>query len=203
MIWSILALGGIIFWGLTILAVIVAASGLASNKLSVAWWTTVAYTAVILLFSNFSFQEYLPKSTSEALMYVGGFIVAGAVWAIAKWWLLLLKIRKHYDQFRAEHFRSNGITEIDVNDRDAFLSKATRYVEGKLNLDFNRLPPAVTEFKGLITTWILLWPLSVIGTVVGDLPRLVANSVWTAIRGFMQSISNSMFGRYSEFNKID
>lgn len=198
MVWSIITFGGVIFWVLTAIAAIALVSEISANKVGAAFFTLLAYTAVMMLFSNTPVWTWIKDHPSYLLYGFGLYIVCGAIWSVIKWYFYLLNIRDRYEDLRSAWLKRQGFTDVptDANDRAKFKADVVDRVPGTYGV----FPPQASHHKGAITTWMMFWPFSLAGTVFGDFLNRIFKTVYSWLAGMMQRISNGVFGKYSELN---
>jgi uncharacterized membrane protein YccC len=197
MIAELITFGGVLFWIIVGTVTLILAAQIDSEKVGSATLTLLITVAAIVAFTNAPVLDFIQDNplyvVYGALAYVG----IAAIWAFIKWRLFFLpKLFDRYETLRWRFLESRGLKEMpaDAAVRDAFNSI---YDVKALDINVNRM---VRYNKGRITTWMVFWPFSFIGTFVGDFLQRVFASVYQTIAGGLQRMSDRMASKYSELD---
>ena len=126
-----------------------------------------------------------------SLRYFGYYLAGAVLWSYEKWLFYLWNFRserdkavKKYREQRAESPSHQG--ELTVEDIRANLGHI-RYKRGYLSLT-----PSAKEYKGMIVSWGIWWPASLIGTLVDDPVRKLINLVFDLLSGLYQKAADKI-----------
>lgn len=111
------------------------------------------FTASVFLFIAASTTLILTSNVPLQWWYLPTWLAIGILWSFLRWVIFLRKGRQAFN-------------DLDLSDNYT-LAKAERewgftYSAGKLT------SPIASKYTDRITSWILLWPLSIIWTSIGD-----------------------------------
>jgi hypothetical protein len=99
------------------------------------------------------------------------FWLIGALWSVFKWYLFLLKIR------------------------DEAKDRAKRY---GTKLERRPTYSYASENVWRITSWIVYWPLSMVGSLFGDILTRIVKTIFNVLSGLYEKMANSVFADFEE-----
>lgn len=185
-LWTLLVFGGFWFWILAAGEVFCLFVCIAKDRGTPATISVIVFATLMALFGGpnvFRFARDHPVSFS---LWVGGYIVAGTIWAIVKWWFFVRKVRRKYDDAKSKFLKGKGFNVM--------------VIPPELREDWRRTigfgfgaPPQAREHKGDILFWMTFWPFSLTWTLVDDVITRIFEEIYEALHSFLQSISNRAF----------
>lgn len=197
MIHPLLEIGGVIFWIITAIVALFVISETHRERMTTTTLTVLGYIVGFILLTNggMALFTYIRDHPLYLIYGLVGYVLAGAVWATAKWRVFFLpNLFEVYDELRQEFMKKNNLKEIpaDVkirNELEHFVSRSGVYIQQQRMVSNN---------KGRIIGWLTYWPLSLLGTFFGDFLIRLAKTVYNAIAGLLQRLSDQMASKYSE-----
>jgi hypothetical protein len=196
MLAEIITFGGLIFWLITALVVLILAAEVENDSTGWATTTLGLYALGVVLFTDGQVMTWVNDNKINILWGAVVYLALAAVWALVKWRMFFLpKLFEKYDQARAAWLKTRGLKEMpaDPRVRQEFMNGDVRY----LNINHKRM---ASNNKGRILGWMVYWPASLLGTFFGDFLSRVFSSIYDGISGLMQGMSDRMASRYSELN---
>ncbi len=196
---SLFVIGTLWFWLLLAAAAVVMAVCVAREAFGRATLTLVATLAVLTLFGDFNVLSWLRHHSVSFLIYLSVYLAAGTAWSVAKWWFFVRNLRAGYDEGKLRFLRENKVdgTAIPAELREGWRRNAHRYMPdrlGRLAPDISEgVVPRARDYKGKIMSWMIYWPLSLIGTLIDDPIRKLFQAIFNAIQGAFQRISDRAF----------
>lgn len=202
MLHPFLEFGGLLFWGALALITLVLAVQVQEEKTGWAAFTFLATIAVIIAFTNAPVIEAVKAHPIYIVYGLLGYLAIAGVWAFVKWRMFFLpNLFDRYEELRSRFLQTAGPNQTKLNDfpadpavRDRFNSQTEVRM---LDINNRRM---VSLNKGRITTWMVFWPWSLLGTFVGDFLHRVFTTIYKTIAGGLQRMSDSMASKYSELN---
>jgi len=174
MLLEFLAVGTWGFWVLLAIASITMSEMLDHDSPGYATVVALVTAAVIVFFGGFNPISWIKANPTDFGLYAVGYFVAGTLWSVFKWYFWLLNIRRKIMEYKAVY---------------PLATRSDLYNEG-LPTDF---PPQVSKYKSRILGWMMLWPASMVWTVINDPVRHIFEWIYDHIGGGMQAISNRVF----------
>lgn len=202
MIAEFITFGGVLFWIIVGVITLILASQVNEEKTGYATLTLLAAIAAIIAFTNAPVVQTIQNHPIYVLYGVLAYIGIAAVWAFIKWRAFFLpNLFDRYEDLRTRFLKTAGPNGTALTDfpadpavRDEFNKRSDVQ---RLNINVNRM---VGYNKGRIRTWMVFWPFSLLGTFVGDFLHRVFTSLYKAIAGGLQRMSDSMASKYSELD---
>jgi len=167
------------------------------------WATTFFSISIALLFWHFwsDIWGWVSTNPIDTVIFFGGYIVLGIVWALIKW--------KSYISSSARHFKFLG-EQFDI-EVGKIGDNWSRWIEGlnkhKVKLKVNTFPGFDTSDepedvikkltissnnkKSIIVSWIAYWPMSIAATLLNDPIRRLMSFIYDRISGIFQKMSNN------------
>jgi len=176
---------GVWFWILTVAIILLIVLEVAKERAFLTGFTIVMYLMVIHLFGDASLFSTIGKH--PALVYAGvpGFFLAGAFWALAKWWFFVKRKALEFRQRRMKYLERRGVVGATL---DTPMPK--EMVES-----FGTVPvkPLAHKNKGKIITWMVYWPFSMVWTLLEEPWRLI----YEALSRIFQKVADKVWGDLS------
>lgn len=202
MIHDFVTFGGVLFWIIVGVVTLILAAQVNDEKTGYATLTLLGTIAAIVAFTNAPVVDAVKAHPIYVLYGILGYLAIAGVWAFIKWRVFFLpKLFDRYDELRTKFLRTAGPNQTALSEmpadpavRDKFNKvDDVRY----LNIGYNRM---VSHNKGRITTWMIFWPFSLIGTFIGDFLHRVFQTLYKSIAGGLQRMSDTMASKYSELD---
>lgn len=198
-----LIVGGLIFW---IIFAVMALAIVLPSKDELGWWNffiLLAGLGAFQLFTKFKIFSFIWLHIAAVPYVLIGYLVIGAIWSVLKWYTLVKDKFKLYNEVRAKFFKDNKISASVLPPIHADNFSRALANEGVLKtwyrgagdeLTIDKIAPKPSENKSRILYWIGWWPLSVVGTIVGDYLLRVVNHIYDLFVTVYERISHSVFG---------
>jgi len=199
MVYDFITFGGILFWIIVGVIALVIAAEINDEKVGMASVTLIGSALAIFAFTDAKTSLGGVITTHPWYIVYGflGYLALAVVWATIKWRLFYLpKIFDAYDEFRQSWLAQKGLKDMpaDQQTRDLFASA----VRGAgVDVTYTRM---VRHNKARITTWMVFWIFSLIETFLGDFLQRVFASLYNAVAGLFQRMSDGMASKYSELD---
>lgn len=153
---------------------------------------TVVLVVASLYFAGVRGPEVIPfllARWQEMLVGFAAYVVAGVPWAFVKWWRFAVLARRRLEDWLTTHPVPKKST--DHHDRLAMGSYAAS-VPGPIKFDLTseKFVLLASEHKSRIVTWLAFWPLSILGTLVGDFLVRIWDNVYDAARHLLQRVAD-------------
>ena len=197
MIFALFAVGSLAFWAFVTVAIIVALCFLESENISGASWTTLLALAVIVLLSPV--KAAIALAVANPLIVLGAvllYVLIGTIYSFLKWDRFLSKIRCEYEYRKFRWLSERGISGDAVPD--------DQKVEWTVNLKRCCMDNTLSErvyklatnkinyinYKALIVSWIVWWPISAFWMLINDPIRKIAEEIVFRFRKVYSWIAN-------------
>lgn len=200
--YEIFTITGMLFW-IVSAVVLLALAGLVSNdRIGLAGTIVAAYLLVLVGFTDANVVERVTNNPMMLVYGIAGYVAAGSIWSVIKWFLFLLNVRDFYEKARSIYMEKRNLKEIVAEDEkkrfiDYLKQQASCYSKVRQVRSF---PPRASDHRGMIIVVMMFWPFSMLGTLCGDFIARVFIAMYNSIGGLMQRMSDAMFGKYSELN---
>lgn len=117
--------------------------------------------AVLHFFSSVPVLTYVKANYVQILTYGAYYMGIGIIWSFVKWYLFLIKKKKEYTTLRSDFLRKNKLSSL------ANMPEEVGAAWGR-ELRYKNFPPKASDNKSRITTWMVYWAFSMLGTFLGD-----------------------------------
>lgn len=191
-------IGSIPFWVLAGVYVIFLLWAIDNDSGSLSSVITITFLALLFFMGDLSLK-YVVEHPWVIAQYLGGYLLAGVVWSLAKWWFHVNGILRKYTAMRASfmtHYNLPVDTHVDQLTKDLRI----RFNE-QLDL-FARmnggLPPQSSKNKARIVMWMTYWPASAVWTLINDPVRRIIENLCNMLGTTFQKISDAMFGAHKK-----
>lgn len=170
------------FWILTAAIAIVLVYEVAHERPVATGFTIVLYLLAIHLFGDAAVFSALRAHPAYIYIGVPAFFLAGALWALVKWWFYVKRKALEYRESRLEFLVVNKVEGATLD---------TPVPEDLRTRSFPRpRKPLARQNKGRITTWMVYWPFSMVWTLLDEPWRLI----YEAMARLFQRISDRVWG---------
>lgn len=207
-----LVFGSLGFW-VFITAIIVGTMALTENsRVVLAAFVLVAGGFCLQKYSGLTIVPYILANPWIIVFIVLGYLAAGTIWAVLKWYLFLKKTRRKYDDILVEaneKYKDQPPTPVEgsvdydekVREFNYFLQGQQQFIQGRfreeLGYDYGeQIRPQVRAFKARIVGWIAYWPTSVLWTVISDAVhwvRTIAIDIYRHIAKALQRMADNVW----------
>jgi len=159
--------------------------------------------ATLHWFSDIPVWLYIKTNYVTMLTYVGYYLVIGVVWSFVKWYMYLLKEKDRYVDLRKTFLSDDNryFKDLDESEKEIALKgkmPTSLVKEWASRLRSNKLPPTAADNKGRITTWMIYWTFSMVGTLFGDWLKDLFNIIYNLFGNVYDKISGSVFSKFEE-----
>lgn len=177
---SLVAFGTIGFWAFLIVVLFWTAVLIDTKHSAIATAVLVATVWAICVASKFSMFKFIlihPLAFSACLV---GYLLLGATWSLAKWYLFLRKGLNEYDNKKASFLEKKGAYFLTTETAKEFL-----------RTNSSPLTPSAADYKSILVGWIAYWPFS----LASQLTRGIWESAYELLQSTYQKIANKAFSK--------
>lgn len=209
---ELFVLGGIWFYLLSVITVIIILQLLMDDKFFGSAFLIGGFIAIIHLFGDAHFFQHVIDNPVWALVYIVGYLGIGAGWSFFKWWRVLLCVRKRYDELKAEFLINKKVTDGLIPDalKDEWRKHVISNRCYKLNYHYSDIEgynpaiPPLSRNKARITGWMVYWPISFVLFFFEDFLAKIFDAIYDMFSNVYQRISDSVFkGMGDDFKSDD
>lgn len=148
----------------------------------------------------------------DVLLGFGVYLLAGIPWAVFKWWRYAVEARNRLVEWLPSHpipVRGKPASPLTDPERPVD-EQETEYAYGERLRRYGQHVPHPTQFrmvdqkfylttdKSRITTWLALWPFSMLGSFLNDFLLSLWENIYEMFSGVFRRISDAVF---SDINK--
>lgn len=194
MIYELLVFGGVLFWSIAGFFGLIFAGFIYSDEPKPATIALVLALALTYAFTDVS--AFSLPSIWDLAGYGAAYICIGIVWALAKWFMFMRKVRALADEYAAF---SSWI-------RNAYKSvKAyVRYKCGQSQWPLiKNMPPKASDHTGSQLSWLAYWPVSLVIFILDKPVRKVFTLLNEGLSGIYNRITASQFDDWQDPDKAD
>jgi len=192
---EIFAFGAIGFWLLLVIANIVILTCVEFDFPGWAFWTLVAFGFALPKSITLDIFHEILEKPYLVLVFFLGYLAAGTVWSIVKWWIF---VRRQANKYRAAEREFKELNKLDqdkpipqdIREKMKIPSNFRGNSHGLLQLSKR---PRPNENKRKILTWMMYWPWSAIWTILDEPVKKAFKEIFNQIRGLYEKISSSAF----------
>lgn len=189
--WALLfAVGTIWFWVLTAVAVFLLFYCVEADRGFFATLWIVIFFVVMYFFGGFNVLSYIFQNPLISLGCAAGYVVAGTLWSMGKWWFYTHSQRRIYDELKEDFLKSKGVTDKVMPDHLKKDWKEKHSEHSGRRYEYN---PQAKKHKGQLTLWGSYWPLSMVWTLINDPVKSVFEYVYARFQRTYQRISDKAF----------
>lgn len=208
-----LVVGSVFFWLITLGLIIIVTALEENDKSIIALISVGIYIGAMEFLFHAKWFEYFATHPVHLLLGIAGYFVGGVFTVFPKWRWFLIKIYDQCEDWKIKFF--NKVIEgynydyksLSEEDKKAalaheFTPKLTELWKKELEENWKdtfrgkSFPPKVYEYKEKIISWMTLWPVVLIWSVLGDLVRNIFRSIYMRISAYLQAISDKMFSKF-------
>lgn len=191
---TLLAFGGAWFWLVVILASILIVAFLENDNAGNATILAIGSILALIFLGNTGIFSWVAAHPLLLTLYSVGYIFAGALYGILKWYLLLRERADRYHEVRTSWLETaikralvGGVVLTDD------VKKAwTKYAK----FEYYGRPitkPSAGQHKGRILSWMMYWPLSGLWTLINDPIRCIFKWLYRRISTLLRTMADKVF----------
>jgi hypothetical protein len=191
---EIFIIGTFWFWALIVLSACALFALIEYERVGWATITILFVLALLHFFGDFSVISHIKANPGTFALLVLGYFAVGTVWAIIKWWFFVKRLRRKYDEAKAEFLEKNGVQGMDIpSELKAKWLEQTRFLtEGRHGIHVAERPRA-RRHKGRILCWMTYWPWSAVWTIIDDPIKRIFREIYHYIQGLLQRIADRAY----------
>lgn len=196
-----------IFWVPMVVALVILWCLVVHEKGKFATFVTIVFGVMIA--AKFPLLVDFISSPLNIVLVVGLYGMVGVLWSRYKWSNFLTKKVTLFVGMREAFLKLNDLPmdylKTNPEDTDT-LSKFVDYINQRITYSarlttkiaslrelHNVMAPQTSSNKGSIVMWIAYWPISVIWFIVADLVTELAETIYKAVGGHFQKMSDAKF----------
>jgi len=186
----ILLLGlGFWFWGLVVVEFCLLL-WFVEEELAIASVVSLAVFVVLLWWlADIPIWTWIKDNPVTLAKYCGYYIITGILWSIAKYYFILLRIRKRIKSMKETWNTDKRVKETYVNFEN--------YIVNSYTIDRDRLNFQATTKK--LVFWATFWPTSFVWTMLNDIVRKTFKFlIHDIFIGIYKKMYNKMVGNLLE-----
>jgi len=177
---NFLIVGGVWFWILTALFVILLVFEVAREKAIAGVGTILVYLGLIHIFGNASIFAIVKEHPEYVYIGIPAFFFVGANWSLAKWWFYVKRKALEYRETRMFFLESHDVVGATLD---------TPIPDNLKNILPDPRRPLARHYKWRIITWMMYWPFSMVWTLLEEPWRLI----YEAMERLFQRISDRIW----------
>lgn len=196
-IWSLIAFGGYMFWGIIALLCIPIGYCCRRHEESVFWPLLWIFVGLIVLwifgdFNPFSrTYNYINENRLFTLELCVGYVFIGLLWSMFKWYKYSKKaLQESYNAYKRSWLHEKGKAGDDVPAE--LLEEWRRYIEEKISHHRPYIPGHEHQTERIVS-WMMFWPLSMVVYVLEDLIRDFFEFIYRQFARVFQLITDIVF----------
>lgn len=196
--------GGILFWGIVVVFTLLLFVFIEYNQGAFATLSIIVVFCMLQWWARIDIIGAVRAEPLLAIAGVLGYLVAGTVWAVVKWWFYTKAERRKYDEFKAEWINGTCMTGMGkenvpystmVNPDGSWSDEMKRRFNEDLKSTYGDekidVRPQVAKHKQEIYLWLCYFPWSMIWTIINDPIRRAFHWIYGEIRQALQKISDN------------
>jgi len=183
-LFTILVLAHIWFWAACAVLFFV----LLSELDDVAGWITFECLLICLCLA-FGYRRDVLNFFSQPWLvakWLGIYFAGGIVWGFIKWTAFVYKFVGKYNTAKAEILAEHATKELTPE-------LAAQLRRKLINSHIPDSAPRAERYKAKIVKWMMMWPFSIVGTLLRDVVKDIWNHIHTFCTAQYNKISGSMY----------
>lgn len=202
MLLSFFVVGGLWFWVLTGILFISVLICDGKDEAGWAWGFILGYLVLIHVLGDANIFKLASVHPWTVFSVILGYMTAGVLWSIPKWYMFVQRIKDNVVSLKRSFLKDEEATLATPIPEEAMDSWHNTYSKHQLDIfpysptgrDF---PPRPSQHKSRITSWMSLWPISIINTFFFDF--MVRGWEWAQARlqTFYYNVSKRVVGEYN------
>ncbi len=193
MIESLLLIGGLWFWMLALLFVVLVTAFLDQEVYGfIVVFTILGALIFYFLGRGREIVDYYINNPTSILVHIGLYVVLGALYSVLKWFLFVknkkneyLKEKKEFVEGKLKEGRCESTIKASWKESFGSFESFAKYLTPSKN-------------KGKITFWIIYWPFSLLSLILRDLTVEIATFVMNKLGSVYKAVSKGQFSDIEE-----
>lgn len=101
------------------------------------------------------------------LVYIIGWFVVGGAWSVFKLWRYSASLSTAFESFQSEKLKGLDVTKMCPRAKSELVQEISNYM--RCHTKYGEIyPTRLSNIKGVITGWIMYWPISAVLYVVDE-----------------------------------
>ncbi len=179
-------------WAVLVAGVIAIVIGVELERYSVSFAAVIIAFVALTLLSGSNFGAVWSAIVADPgliIKYIFYYLAIGVVWAFAKWFFFLFKVRDALKDYREKHDIKGAMTEDQRRD---FLSWSPHYSHRQYG-NSTEVTPQAKHNKQRIVGWMTWWPFSMPWTLINDPIKRLFDFIYRRIVSVFQAMSDQIF----------
>jgi hypothetical protein len=200
MLWNLMAVTGVVFWLLVVVAFVAIVASLEYNLPEPAVVVTVVFLLVLFGFTDFYARYGHLLTLRNVLFGAAGYVGCGMIWTVVRWQFFLSERRERWDDAVAAYRRlrrlpADAPLKGDVAGLTEFLRehKHDEFVNGYGANRRLAVRPIASEHKATIAAWGAWWPLSVLWSIFDDVLKNLGRWIYRQMVGIYTWQAQAVF----------
>jgi hypothetical protein len=186
-----------VIWTVLIIGVIASIIALEKQEKGIASGVISLVLALLLWNYGLDLWGFVKENLDLTLYFSLGYVILGVVWSFIKW---NEKVKKVFSKFK--EIKSSITGKLDSTEKMKELIISLRgefkdddgvsisfYESDTITTIAEKITPIGLKNKGLITSWIMYWPLSLLGTLLNNPFRRFFNYIYDSVSGLYDKIT--------------
>lgn len=199
--WELFAFGTFWFWLLVlaelgVLFACTAAEGFRRRGLA-ATASLITFLAVLQFLGGIPVWQYIVANPVTVVVWVLLYLLGGVGWVFPRWWLFVKDHRRKYDELKQQFLDSKGAQVLtpELLEEWAKYFESKRGYGGYYDEENHRIEfkPRPRDHQSRIITWMCMWPLNLLWTLLNDPVVRFFRHIYYEIAGLLQKISDNAF----------
>lgn len=194
MIYELLVFGGVLFWSIAGLVGLIVAGCIYSDEPKSA--TIALGLALALTYAFTDVSAFSLPSIWDLAQYGAAYICIGIVWALAKWFMFMRKVRALADEYASlpeGHWGKSTYRK---------LKEYVRYKCGQSQWPLiQNMPPRASDHTASQFSWLAYWPISLVIFILDKPVRKIFTLLNEGLSGLYNRITASQFDDWQDPNK--
>ena len=193
---ELFVIGTFWFWFLIVVEIVLLFVFVNTDNTIGAGLSLVVFLLGLQFFGGNDIFGYIATHPGFLVLMVLGYLAAGVVWAVIRWYLFCVDQVRHYNDLKARFLEEKGqpqATEIPQELQEEWLVRLQGHsAPGDYSRKLSDIPK-VRDHKRRIINWMAFWVISMIWFFINDLVRRVFREIYYFISDFLQNIANKVF----------
>jgi hypothetical protein len=204
MFYELFVFGTFWFWLFLAAEIIWLLSCAARDSVGWQWIVSVfLFLGILQCFSDVNVFLFIWHNPFLVFLLLGLYLLGGCIWVFPKWWFFCKDHLRKYIDLRDEFLRSRNI-EGSVVPQELKEAWKDRYVANNTyHEDRIVFKPEPKLYKNRIVTWMVLWPMSFLLTMLNDPITRFFQYIYHEIIGVLRKISDNVFEEVKNDMKED
>jgi hypothetical protein len=190
-----------VIWAVSIIGIVGTIIALENQAKGIASGIVSLVLALLLWNYGPEIWVFIKANVDLTIYFSLGYVILGVVWSFIKWNEKVKNVFRTFknikDKFIAKHGeitegkqREKFNSKLDYKFKNADNDLINFYGSDTFETIILKINPVGLENKGLITSWIMYWPLSLLGTLLNNPFRRFFAYVYESVSGLYDKISD-------------